>query len=184
MQTPAHAQQFYLKVIGWGWFYLSTILDDFSRYIIAWKRDTDPEAICEAVTRPNIRFVPVKSADQQAVLMLHRTRALLIRQQTMLANAFRAHLAFGIVVAQGIRHVRELIEGVGEGAPAICPGAHSSSASRCPADGTQITDQDDLKRTSRLASDKPRKPAIGNDPQSRVALFKSSAGPRLSDVHI
>jgi transposase InsO family protein len=75
MLTPAHAQQFYLKVIGWGWFYLSTILDDFSRYIIAWKRVTDPEAICEAVTRPNIRFVPVKSADQQVVLMLHRTRA-------------------------------------------------------------------------------------------------------------
>jgi hypothetical protein len=46
----------------------------------------------EAVTRPNMRFVPVKSADQQAVLMLHRTRALLIWQQTMLANAFRAHL--------------------------------------------------------------------------------------------
>ena len=54
---------------------------------------TDAEAICEAVSRSNMRFVPVKSADQQAVLMLHRTRALLIRQQTMLANAFRAHLA-------------------------------------------------------------------------------------------
>ena len=82
---------------------------------------TDAEAICEAVRRPNMRFVPVKSADQQAVLMLHRTRALLIRQQTMLANAFRAHLAeFGIVVPQGIRHVRALIERVfGEGADAI-----------------------------------------------------------------
>ena len=57
--------------------------------------------------------VPVKSAGQQAVLMLHRSRVLLIRQQTMLANAFRAHLAeFGIVVVQGIRHVRELIERV------------------------------------------------------------------------
>jgi transposase len=68
-----------------------------------------------------MRFVPVKSADQQAVLMLDRTRALLIRQQTMLANAFRAHLAeFGIVVPQGIRHVRALIERVfGEGADAI-----------------------------------------------------------------
>ena len=60
-----------------------------------------------------MRFVPVKSTDQQAVLMLHRTRALLIRQQTMLANACRAHLAeSGIVVAQGIRHVRILIEQV------------------------------------------------------------------------
>jgi transposase len=83
-------------------------------YVKRGKNDaTDAEAICEAVTRPNMRFVPVKSADQQAVLMLHRTRALLIRQQTMLANAFRAHLAeFGIVVAQGIRHVRTLIEQV------------------------------------------------------------------------
>ena len=83
-------------------------------YVKRGKNDTtDAEAICEAVSRPNMRFVPVKSADQQAVLMLHRTRALLIRQQTMLANAFRAHLAeFGIVVAQGIRHVRALIEKV------------------------------------------------------------------------
>jgi transposase len=91
-------------------------------YVKRGKNDaTDAEAICEAVSRPNMRFVPVKSADQQAVLMLHRTRALLIRQQTMLANAFRAHLAeFGIVVAQGIRQVRALIERVfGEGAPAI-----------------------------------------------------------------
>jgi transposase len=91
-------------------------------YVKRGKNDaTDAEAICEAVSRPNMRFVPVKSADPQTVLMLHRTRALLIRQQTMLANAFRAHLAeLGIVVAQGIRHVRALIERVfGEGADAI-----------------------------------------------------------------
>ena len=91
-------------------------------YVKRGKNDaTDAEAICEAVTRPNMRVVPVKSADQQAVLMLHRTRALLIRQQTMLANAFRAHLAeLGIVVPQGIRHVRALIERVfGEGADTI-----------------------------------------------------------------
>jgi len=83
-------------------------------YVKRGKNDaTDAEAICEAVSRPNMRFVPVKSADQQAVLMLHRARALLIRQQTMLANAFRAHLAeLGIVVPQGIRHVRALVESV------------------------------------------------------------------------
>ena len=83
-------------------------------YVKRGKNDaTDAEAICEAVSRPNMRFVPVKSADQQAVLMLHRARALLIRQQTMLANAFRAHLAeLGIVVPQGIRHVRALVERV------------------------------------------------------------------------
>ncbi|CDX45351.1 transposase [Mesorhizobium sp. ORS 3359] len=64
----------------------------------------DAEAICEAVTRPNMRFVAVKTAAQQSVLMLHRCRVLLVRQRTMLANAIRAHLAeFGIAMPQGIR---------------------------------------------------------------------------------
>ena len=71
---------------------------------------TDAAAICEAVTRPTMRFVPVKSAEQQSVLMLHRTRALLVRQRTMLSNAVRAHLAeFGIVTTQGVHNVMEVI---------------------------------------------------------------------------
>jgi len=70
----------------------------------------DAAAIAEAVSRPHMTFVPVKSEDQQAVLMLHRTRDLLVRQRTMLINALRAHLAeFGIVAAQGRRKVAELI---------------------------------------------------------------------------
>jgi transposase len=81
-------------------------------YVRRGKTDaTDAAAICEAVTRPSMRFVPVKSADQQSVLMLHRVRALLIRQRTMLVNALRGHLAeLGIVVAQGLSRTRELIE--------------------------------------------------------------------------
>ena len=76
----------------------------------------DAEAICEAVTRPTMRFVPVKSTDQQAVLMLHRTRALLMRQRTMVVNALRGHLAeFGLVAAQGAKSLAELIESVFEG---------------------------------------------------------------------
>lgn len=64
----------------------------------------DAEAICEAVMRPNMRFVAVKTAAQQSVLMLHRCRALLVRQRTMLANAVRAHLAeLGIAMPKGIR---------------------------------------------------------------------------------
>ena len=55
----------------------------------------DAQAIAEALTRPTMRFVPVKSADQQAMLMLHRARELLVRQSTMLATALRAHLAGG-----------------------------------------------------------------------------------------
>jgi len=83
-------------------------------YVRRGKNDaTDAAAICEAVTRPSMRFVPVKSADQQSVLMLHRVRALLIRQRTMLINALRAHLAeFGIAVAQGVRPLAALIETV------------------------------------------------------------------------
>jgi transposase len=69
----------------------------------------DAEAICEAVTRPSLRFVPVKDAEQQSVLMLHRARNLLVRQRTMLVNALRAHMAeFGIVAPQGLRHVEIL----------------------------------------------------------------------------
>jgi transposase len=69
----------------------------------------DAEAICEAVTRPTMRFVPIKSAEQQAILMLHRSRDLLVRQRTMLVNALRGHLAeFGLVGPKGIWRLPEL----------------------------------------------------------------------------
>jgi len=80
-------------------------------YVKRGKNDAaDAEAICEAVSRPTMRFVPVKSAEQQSVLALHRTRDLLIRQRTMLANSLRAHCAeFGIVAAQGMAKLAELL---------------------------------------------------------------------------
>ncbi len=75
----------------------------------------DAEAICEAVTRPSMRFVPVKDADQQSVLMLHRVRNLLVRQRTMLVNALRAHMAeFGIIAPQGLRHVERLLTAISD----------------------------------------------------------------------
>jgi transposase len=70
----------------------------------------DAEAICEAVTRPTMRFVAVKGTEQQSVLMVHRTRELLVRQRTMLVNAMRAHLAeFGIVARVGLPQVKRLL---------------------------------------------------------------------------
>src|SRR6266849_104630 len=70
----------------------------------------DAEAICEAVRRPSMRFVPLKTAEQQSALMMHRARDLLIRQRTMLVNALRGHLAeFGFVEAQGLHKVARLI---------------------------------------------------------------------------
>ena len=70
----------------------------------------DAEAICEAVTRPTMRFVPVKSAERQAALLDHKTRDFLVRQRTQLVNTIRAHLSeFGIVVAKGIHNVDRLL---------------------------------------------------------------------------
>jgi transposase len=79
-------------------------------YVKRQKNDaTDAEAICEAVRRPSMRFVPVKSAEQQAALMLHRSRDLLVRQRTMLINALRGHLAeFGLIEARGPGRISRL----------------------------------------------------------------------------
>ena len=84
-------------------------------YVKRQKNDmADAEAICEAVSRPTMRFVPIKSEVQQSVLMLHRARELLIRQRTMLINALRGHLAeFGIIMRQrkaGVGTLVALIE--------------------------------------------------------------------------
>ena len=70
----------------------------------------DAEAICEAVTRPSMRFVPIKTKEQQTALMLHRARQLLVRQRTMLSNSLRGHLAeLGIVSAKGRNGIGELL---------------------------------------------------------------------------
>jgi transposase len=80
-------------------------------YVKRGKTDAaDAEAICEAVTRPTMRYVPIKTAEQQAVLMLHRTRDLLVRQRTMLVNALRGHMAeLGVIAPQGISRVGDLL---------------------------------------------------------------------------
>ncbi|WP_425403805.1 IS110 family transposase [Hwanghaeella sp.] len=82
----------------------------------------DAEAICEAVTRPGMHFVPVKTAEQQAVLSLHRIRDRLVRQRTMTGNALRGHMAeFGIVEAQGIAGTKRLAAIVEDGEDARLP---------------------------------------------------------------
>jgi transposase len=79
-------------------------------YVKRGKNDAaDAEAICEAVTRPTMRFVAIKTKEQQAVLVMHRARDLLVRQRTQLINALRGLLAeFGICEPQGVRHVGRL----------------------------------------------------------------------------
>jgi len=111
-------------------------------YVKRHKNDAiDAEAICEAVTRPNMRFVATKTREQQSCLTLHRTRHLLIRQQTSVINAIRAHLAeFGIVAPVGRNGVDQLLGIVADASDkrsssngilttCLCPGsAHGWSA--------------------------------------------------------
>jgi transposase len=79
-------------------------------YVKRGKNDAlDAEAICEAVQRPSMRFVPLKTAEQQGALVIHKTRDLLVRQRAILVNALRSHLAeFGIIVAKDIGNTPQL----------------------------------------------------------------------------
>ena len=85
-------------------------------YVKRGKNDAaDAAAICEAVTRPSMRFVPVKTEEQQSALAMHRVRELLVRQRTQLINAVRGHLAeFGLVGAQGPWNVPQLLASMQE----------------------------------------------------------------------
>src|SRR6476661_4140295 len=80
-------------------------------YLKRQKNDAaDAEAICEAVTRPTMRFVPVKTPEQQSVMMLHRVRLMLNRQRTQISNALRAHLSeFGVVAPIGRNGIEQLL---------------------------------------------------------------------------
>ena len=102
---------------------------DVKAYVKRNKNDAaDAEAICEAVRRPTMRFVMVKSAEQQSRLMQHRVRDLLMRQRTQLINALRAHLAeLGIAAAQGREGVKELLAIVAQNGDSHLPvDAHAS----------------------------------------------------------
>src|ERR1700719_2714194 len=102
---------------------------DVKAYVKRNKNDAaDAQAICEAVRRPTMRFVQIKSVEQQGQLMLHRARDLLMRQRTQLINALRAHMAeLGIVAAQGREGVKELLKIIASEEDARMPvDAHTS----------------------------------------------------------
>jgi transposase len=92
-------------------------------YVKRGKNDAiDAEAICEAMSRPTMRFVPVKTAEQQAALTMLGVRDLLVKQRTMLINALRGHAAeFGVTAAKGPQQMRELLQRLttAEGVPAL-----------------------------------------------------------------
>jgi transposase len=92
-------------------------------YVKRGKTDAaDAEAVCEAVTRPTMRFVPVKSPEQQAALSIHRTRDLLVKQRTQLINMIRGLLAeFGVDIPKGLERAllraRQIVDGKALGVP-------------------------------------------------------------------
>jgi transposase len=93
-------------------------------YVKTNKNDVaDAEAICEAVSRPNMRFVPIKNAEQQAVLALHRARQGFVKARTAQANQIRGLLAeYGIVIPQGICHISQRLPGILEDGESDLPG--------------------------------------------------------------
>jgi transposase len=141
-------------------------------YVRRAKNDAaDAAAICEAVTRPSMRFVPVKTIDQQAALALHRTRDLLVRQRTQLVNALRAHLAeLGIIAAAGIDGMKTLLEIVtdpakGKQLPAAMKTALQPIALQIEALGEQIGQLERAIHAQHRANDVSRRletiPGIG-----------------------
>ncbi len=114
----------------------------------------DAEAICEAVGRPNMRFVPVKEEEQQAVLTLHRARALLVSERTALVNQTRGLLTeYGIVVAQGVARLRialpDILEDGDNALPLLAREVFADLYERLQALDARIADYD--RRITRLA---------------------------------
>lgn len=141
-------------------------------YVKRQKNDAaDAAAICEAVTRPSMRFVPIKSAEQQSTLAVHRTRNLLISQRTQLINALRAHLAeLGLVAEQGRDGLARLIamlknESTLQSLPAAMLEALRAMIAQLAALQAQIGELDRCIKAQHRASDVSRRletiPSIG-----------------------
>ena len=155
-------------------------------YVKRHKNDAaDAEAICEAVTRANMRFVATKTPEQQSCLMLHRTRHLLIRQQTSVINAIRAHLAeFGIVAPVGRNGVDQLLGIVADATDTrlpevtrVCVAALGAQLQMLKA---QILEFDRMIRAWHRSSEASRRldecPGVG--PVLATALVASVADPK------
>src|SRR5882672_5350887 len=155
-------------------------------YVKRQKNDAaDAEAICEAVTRPNMRFVETKTAEQQGCLTLHRTRHLFIRQQTAVINAIRAHLAeFGIVAPVGRKGVDQLLSIVADASdkrlPAVTRSCVAALGAQLQMLKAQILEFDRMiwawHRSSETSKRLDAIPGVG--PALATALVASVADPK------
>ena len=156
-------------------------------YVKRHKNDAaDAEAICEAVTRANMRFVATKTAEQQSCLTLHRTRHLFIRQQTSVINAIRAHLAeFGIVAPVGRSGVEQLLGVVADASderlPDVARACIAVLGTQLRTLKAQILEFDRMIRTWHRSSEVSRRlddiPGVG--PALATALVASIADPKM-----
>jgi transposase len=155
-------------------------------YVKRHKNDAaDAEAICEAVTRANMRFVATKTPEQQSCLTLHRTRHLLMRQQTSVINAIRAHLAeFGIVAPVGRQGVEQLLGVVADAndkrLPEVARACVAALGAQLQVLKAQILEFDRMIRAWHRSSETSKRldqvPGIG--PVLATALVASVADPR------
>jgi len=155
-------------------------------YVKRHKNDAvDAEAICEAVTRPNMRFVATKTREQQSCLTLHRTRHLFIRHQTSVINAIRAHMAeFGIVAPVGRNGVEELLAVVADASdkrlPEIARASVAALGAQLRALKAQILQFDRLIMAWHRSNQASRRlddiPGVG--PALATALVATVADPR------
>ncbi len=155
-------------------------------YVKRQKNDAaDAEAICEAVTRPTMRFVEVKSPEQQSVMVLHRVRLMLMRQRIQLSNAIRGHMAeFGLVAPIGRAGLQSLIELIVEAGDERVPEEARTClellSSQLQLVNTQILETDRRIRTSARSTEVGRRlmeiPGVG--PLLASALVASIADPK------
>jgi transposase len=155
-------------------------------YVKRQKNDAaDAEAICEAVTRPTMRFVATKTPEQQSCLMLHRTRHLFIRQQTAVINSIRAHLAeFGIVAPVGRNGVEQLLGVVADPndrrLPEVARACVAALGAQLQTQKAQILEFDRLIRAWHRSSEMSKRldeiPGVG--PVLATALVGSVADPK------
>ena len=156
-------------------------------YVKRHKNDAvDAEAICEAVTRPNMRFVATKTPEQQSCLTLHRTRHLFIRQQTSVINAIRAHLAeFGIVAPVGRHGVEQLLGVVSDASdkrlPDVARACVAALGAQLQTLKVQILEFDRMIRAWHRSSEASRRlddiPGVG--PALATALVASVTDPKV-----
>jgi len=148
-------------------------------YVKRQKNDAaDAEAICEAVTRPTMRFVPVKSPEQQSIMVLHKTRQMVMRQRTKLANTIRAHMAeIGIVAPIGRKGLELLLEIIGQDEDGRLPEASRSCL-------RMLADQFSMVKTHILELDRAVVADVRRNESAKRLMAIPGVGPLLASAMV